>query len=70
MNIVVKTRMRKMPSTCKMCGYYVSSGNTYFMRPACAALASHVPHAKPLDGIHPAKERPKWCPLMEVPADG
>jgi len=73
--IVVKTRLRKMPKSCSACGYYTSAVNSFFLQPACKAIAGYpegkilsVFYAKYTSAyiIQPTKERPLWCPLKDI----
>lgn len=67
--IVVKTRMKKVPKTCKTCVYKrVVEGDR-----CCVALADNMV----IPGLNMIKSknnyyyppRPKWCPLVEIEKD-
>lgn len=69
--IAVKTRMRSMPKACSACGYYRPGTATIYDRPTCGAIAAFSDCGKPInargkDDVQTTKQRPKWCPLVDI----
>lgn len=63
--IVVKTRMKLMPETCAKCSYYMRKSDTWYCDHACSAIGGRRGAGKIIN-IKPCKDRPKWCPLIEI----
>jgi hypothetical protein len=71
-NIYIKTRMRKMPECCAKCRNYIPSMHQdafefmdepeYNEPPKCYQTSV----LKALSGVIVTKERPAWCPLVEM----
>ena len=69
--IVIKTRMRSIPTACVHCRYYVSRNLSDYDMPGCKAVSGY-PEGKALQMRYAytpvTTARPKWCPLREVDA--
>jgi hypothetical protein len=60
--IVSKTRMTKLPTSCKKCPYYEPSNRFNYFR-SCRGNG----HSIEIDEkVKPTVERPDNCPLMEI----
>ena len=66
--IFVTTNMEKMPVVCAKCMFYMSA--TFWPQrivpQSCRARYENGIEPMCLKGIKVTKERPRWCPLVEI----
>ena len=63
--IVAKTRMKKIPKTCKDCSMSIIQGRWNDSYRICSINSKECPMEKKENGNW-AYTNPDWCPLMEV----
>lgn len=73
--IVAKTKLKKLPSSCKDCKFKENEYNWYGSYECCVHSAicylteKKCPIKKKESGNTGYADRPKWCPLEEVHDD-